>query len=63
MGKSNSSEHKKFLMSFFDNVEGYEEKKVNGHWLVKQWDGHNNVWVVFLFSEVSFKKDNHIKSI
>jgi len=49
------AEHKKFLMSFFENKEGYEEKKVNNHWLIKQWDGNNKIWTVFLYPEESYQ--------
>lgn len=62
MGKYNR-EHKKqlldnrrlFLLSFFEEDQ-YEEKEVNGWWLVKQWDGNKKDWTVFLYSQESYKK-------
>jgi hypothetical protein len=57
------SEHKKFLMSFFTNKEGYEEKKVNNHWLIKQWDGNHDKWVVFLYPEDSYRNYKAFKEI
>lgn len=46
---------KQFYMSFFSNEEGYEEKKINGFWLIKHWDGNNESWFVSLFSEESYR--------
>jgi hypothetical protein len=45
-----------FYLSFFEKESGYEEKCVNGFWLVKHWDGNENKWRVDLYSDESFKK-------
>ena len=50
-----SDERKKFYMSFFENKEGYDEKKVNNHWLIKQYDGNTKSWTVHLYSEQSYR--------
>lgn len=44
---------RKFLLSFFDG-EGYEEKNVNGFWLVKSKSPDG--WFVSIYTEDSFKK-------
>jgi hypothetical protein len=63
-----------FLLTFFDS-EGYEEKEVNGYWLVRSINGATGNPQVAVFSQESFKnykeagssffgqQDNHIKSI
>lgn len=45
-----------FYLSFFDKSRGYEEKLVNGFWLVKQWNPERNQPQVSLYSQKSFKK-------
>ena len=65
-----------FLLSFFTEIE-YQEKQVNGFWLIKNWNGNTNNWQVSIFPEESFKKyktaqtqfkelkeqENHLESI
>ena len=41
-------------MTFFKEIEGYEEKEVNGFWLIKQFDGNSGGWVVHLYSPESY---------
>lgn len=52
--KQESNARQRFLLSFFSN-DGYEEKEVNGFWLVKQWNGATETWQVAIFSKDSFK--------
>ena len=57
------NERKLFLLSFFNDKQEYEEKKVNNHWLVKQQNGKTKEWSVAIYSEESFKnyKEAHKK--
>ena len=41
MGKEQTESRRQFLLTFFDK-EGYEEKEVNGFFLVKKWNGQ--IW-------------------
>lgn len=51
-----------FLLTFFNQDEDhYEEKEVNGFWLVKQWNGATKNWIVAIFPKESFKKYNQNK--
>jgi hypothetical protein len=43
-----------FLLSFFDDA-GYQEKQVNGFWLVKQFNGNTKSWQVAIFTNDSFR--------
>ena len=52
--KSNKTKQE-FLLSFF-NDNGYEEKQVNGFWLVKQWNGNTKDWQVAIYTNQSFTK-------
>lgn len=53
--KKELNENKRaFFMSFFEEEEGYEEKEVNGWWLIKQWDGNVKRWTVHLYSQQSY---------
>lgn len=45
---------KEFLLSFFFG-DSYQEKQVNGFWLVKSWNGNNKQWQVAIFTEETFK--------
>ena len=44
----------KFLLSFFDK-DKYQEKEVNGFWLIKQFNSNNGKWQVAIYSQESFK--------
>ncbi len=46
---------KGFLLTFFDKEEGYEEKEVNGFWLIKHWNGDSQSWTVDIFSAEGYK--------
>jgi hypothetical protein len=51
-----SKNQQQFLLSFFEgNCHWYEEKKVNGFWLIKQFNGDNQDWQVAVFTEESYK--------
>ena len=52
--KQNRDTRIDFYLTFFENKEGYEEKEVNGYFLVKYWAGHS--WGVALYSKDSFNK-------
>jgi len=57
--KRNRTRHS-FLLTFFQQDEDfYEEKQVNGFWLVKQWNAGNNNWEVAIYERASFKKKQH----
>ncbi len=43
-----------FLLSFFDK-EGYEEKEVNGFWLIKSKNGNTGKYQVALYSKESYE--------
>lgn len=46
-----------FLLSFFEQEEDhYEEKEINGFWLVKQYNGNADKWQVAIFPEENFKQ-------
>jgi len=52
---------REFLLTFFKDKFGdvapeYDEKEVNGFWLVKSWNGTSNFYQVAIFSKESFKK-------
>ncbi len=55
MSKNTRDVRLEFYMSFFDQEEGYEEKEVNGFWLIKQWQGNENKWKVSLYPKESYK--------
>ena len=44
-----------FLLTFFDG-EGYQEKEVNGFFLVKQWNKYTKEWNVAIFTREGFTK-------
>lgn len=44
-----------FLLSFFSD-NGYEEKEVNGFWLVKQHNGNTGNWQVAIYSKEAFER-------
>lgn len=48
-----------FYLTFFNTKEGYEEKEVNGYFLVKHWNGNTKEWVVALYSKESM---NNLKN-
>jgi len=63
MSKTTPKPHKQFLMRFFGNEEKYEEREVNGFWLIKHFDGNLKVWTVSLFpadSYANYKRANQL---
>ena len=51
-----------FLLTFFIG-DGYEEKEVNGWWLVKHWDGNTKDWTVFIYTPESYRKYKAVASL
>ena len=45
-----------FYLSFFDDGTQYEEKEVNGFWLVKTYNPKAGCFQAFLYSRTSFMK-------
>jgi hypothetical protein len=45
-----------FLLTFFEKIEGYKVKEVNGFVLVKQWNGANSHWEVAIHTKESWEK-------
>ena len=56
--KYKNENRQNFLLTFFQG-EGYEEKEVNGYWLVKQWNGNTKNWQVAIYTKESF--ENYLK--
>ncbi|MFA5452695.1 MAG: hypothetical protein WC248_03905 [Candidatus Methanomethylophilaceae archaeon] len=58
--KKNKSYYQKikreFLLSFFEGRSGYAEKKINGFWLIKNWNGDGQFWQVSVFSPESYER-------
>lgn len=55
MSKKISNNAKEFLLTFFTSEEIYQEKEVNGFWLVKCWDGNVNKWHVLIYTNESYR--------
>ena len=56
MSKTNYNK-RLFLLGFFhQEVDKNEAKELNGFVLFKHWDGHNNRWMVSIFTKDSFRK-------
>lgn len=53
--RKNNKTRQDFLLTFFGDF-GYEEKHVNGYWLVKQWNGNMNTWQVAIYEEGAFQR-------
>lgn len=43
-----------FLLTFFVG-DKYQEKEINGFWLVKMWNGDNEKWQVAIYTQESFE--------
>ena len=51
-----------FLLTFFEQeTEQYEEKEVNGWWLIKQWNGGAKKWEVHIYPRESYRNYNQNK--
>lgn len=61
MSKDKSLNRQAFLLTFFDKEPKYQEKKVNGFWLIKQFNGDTKNWQVAVFTEESFKSYKKIQ--
>jgi hypothetical protein len=48
-------QRQEFLLTFFDKDE-YQEKEVNGFWLVKHWNGNSKRWQVAIYPEGHLKR-------
>ena len=44
-----------FLLTFFED-ECYQEKEVNGYWLVKRQSGNTGEWEVAIYEKEAFEK-------
>jgi hypothetical protein len=53
--ESHNYYRQQFLLSFF-NGEGYQEKEVNGFWLVKHWNGDARRWQVAIYTPEAFER-------
>ena len=54
--KSRKSEARNdFYLSFFDDKKEYEEKEINGFWLVRTFNPVTNKCQVMLYTRESFK--------
>lgn len=52
--KTKSNNRQLFLNTFFTGT-GYEEKQVNGWWLIKHKNGNNGTWEVAIYSPSAYK--------
>lgn len=48
------SRQQEFLLTFFDKDE-YQEKEVNGFWLIKSWNGNVENWQVGIYTQESYE--------
>ena len=53
MSKETIKKQQEFLLTFFDE-DKYQEKEVNGFWLIKQWNGDREKWQVAIYSKKSY---------
>lgn len=62
--KKENKVRQEFLLSFFkeqNQNEHYEEKEINGFWLIKQKNNDNNSWQVAIYSQESYKNYKEYK--
>lgn len=45
-----------FLLTFFAKDSGYAEKKVNGFWLIKQFNNLLKLWEVAIYTVSSYAR-------
>lgn len=64
--KARDTTRREFLLTLFNQTpnEHYQEKEINGYWLIKQWNGDTQRWQVAIYGQESFKnfkeyKDNN----
>lgn len=54
MSKESIQRKQKFLLTFF-NEDKYQEKEVNGFWLIKQWNKDKGKWQVAIYSKEKYQ--------
>ena len=45
-----------FLLTFFDQSPEYQEREVNGYYLIKQFNRSENCWEIAVYSRASYEK-------
>jgi len=61
--KKRVKQRQEFLLTFFDKKQEYQEKEVNGFWLIKHYNGATKNWQTDIFPKESYqnyKKSNDI---
>lgn len=53
--KKISNNTSEFLMTLMNDKETYQEKEVNGFWLIKKWNGNIKKWEVNVFTNESYR--------
>uniref|UniRef100_A0A6M3Y1N9 Uncharacterized protein n=1 Tax=viral metagenome TaxID=1070528 RepID=A0A6M3Y1N9_9ZZZZ len=56
MSKLSKENRQKFLFTFFDKIEGNENKNINGFILFKHYNSGNKKWQIDIFTPESFEK-------
>ena len=56
MNKINNQRRQNFLLTFFNDIQEYQIKEINGYILVKQYNGATKRWEVAIYTEESFGK-------
>ncbi len=51
--KKDNKVRQDFLLTFFEQ-DIYQEKEVNGFWLIKQWNSDAQKWQVAIYTKESF---------
>ena len=56
--RKRDTQRREFLLTFFNHsgIDKYEEKEINGYWLVKEFNGDTKRWQVAIFTKESFEK-------
>jgi hypothetical protein len=53
--KKESRKLHQFLLTFFNQeTDHYEEKEINGFWIIKQKNNDNDTWQVAIYTKESF---------
>jgi len=56
MNKVNNQQRHNFLLTFFNDIQEYQTKEINGYILVKQYNGGTKRWEVAIYTKESFGK-------
>ena len=56
-----TSTMREFLLSFFDADSTYDEKLINGFYLIKQFQKKIDLWVVAIYSKEAYEKKKQYK--